>query len=122
MKSAHKVNKSEKKELVVYIVSGLAIIVLLSLSIININKFLTKQRVLGAEVTTDTASIESEKVFWEKVVKENPTYRDGYLELAIIQSTLGNKVESLKNFEKAKTIDPNSSKITEVQKLLNLGN
>ncbi len=102
-----------------YFLSCLAVIILLSLSIVNINKFLSKQKVLGAQVTTDTSNLESEKTFWQKVIKENPTYRDGYLELALLDNTLGNKTDSLKNFEKAKSIDPNSPKITEVQKILN---
>lgn len=106
-----------KKDLV-YLCSCCAAIVLLLLTGFNINKFLESKKVLGTAV--DVSGIQNEKTYWLQMVSQNPTYRDGYLELAVIDNTLGNKEESLIYFQKAKSIDPNSQKISEVRKLLNI--
>jgi tetratricopeptide (TPR) repeat protein len=89
----------------------------------NINKYLTDQttpKVKGAQI--DATEMLNEKAYWEKIVKDNPTYRDGYLQLALINDQLGNKEESVNNFNKAKLIDPNSQKVADIQKLLNIQN
>src|SRR3972149_10625863 len=109
--------KHDFKKDIIYICSCCAAIALLTLTSFNLNKFLNNQKVLGA--TIDTSGIENEKVYWEKLVTQNPTYRDGYLQLAIIDNVLGNKEESLMYFQKAKSIDPNSEKISEVKRILN---
>lgn len=112
-----KVKHNFKKDFM-YLCSCCAAIALLFLTGLNINKFIDSKKVLGA--TIDTSGIENEKAYWLQMVSQNPTYRDGYLELAIIDSTLGYKEESLMYFKKAKSIDPNSQKIDEVRKLLNI--
>lgn len=112
-----KVKHNFKKDFM-YLCSCCAAIALLFLTGLNINKFIDSRKVLGT--TVDTSGIENEKAYWLQMVSQNPTYRDGYLELAIIDSTLGYKEESLMYFKKAKSIDPNSQKIDEVRKLLNI--
>ncbi len=106
-----------KKDLI-YLCSCCAAIALLLLTGFNINKFLESKKVLGT--TIDVSDIQNEKTYWLQMVSQNPTYRDGYLQLAVIDNTLGNKEESLMYFKKAKSIDPNSQKISEVGKLLNI--
>ncbi len=112
-----KVKHNFKKDFM-YLCSCCAAIMVLLLTGLNINKFLDSKKVLGA--TIDTSGIENEKAYWLQVVSQNPTYRDGYLELAILDNTLGNKEESLMYFNKAKSIDPNSQKINEVKNLLEI--
>lgn len=112
-----KVKHNFKKDFM-YLCSCCAVILLLFLTGANIHNFLATKKVLSASV--DMSDIENEKNYWQQIVSQNPTYRDGYLQLAIVYDTLGNKEESLKNFEKAKLIDPNSPKIPQVQKILNL--
>lgn len=106
---------------VFYFLTCITVISTLILAGANINKFLNDQttaHVQGAAI--DGGQLLNEKVYWEQIIKDNPTYRDGYLELALINDQLGNKKESEVNFNKAKSIDPNSSKVLQIQKLLNL--
>ncbi len=96
----------------------LAVIALLILTSININKFFESKKVLGASV--DVSPLRNEKDYWENLVSQNPSYTDGYLELAKIDVELGDKNEATSYITKALTLDPNSSKITSVQKALGL--
>jgi len=96
----------------------LAAITLLILTFVNINKFFESKKVLGTSV--DTTPLQNEKVYWQSLVNKNPTYIDGYLELAKIDVELGDKNEATNFIIKALTLSPNSTKITEVQKQLGL--
>ncbi len=91
---------------------------LLILTGFNINKYIDSQKVLGTSV--DTSPLQEEKSYWQNLITDNPTYTDGYLELAKINFELGNKVEALNSLNKAIVLDPNSNKIREVQKILGL--
>lgn len=99
-----------------FLFSILGIITILLLTGANIQSLTSSKKVLGTN--TDTTPLIKQKVYWEGIVAKNPTYRDGYLELALINQTLGDKDASLKFYEKAKSIDPNSDKIKQVQALL----
>lgn len=99
-----------------YFLSILGVIAVLLLTGANIQNLTSPKKVLGTNI--DTSPLQKQKSYWEEIVKKNPTYRDGYLELALINHTLGDKESSIKQFEKAKTIDPNSIKVREVQTLL----
>ncbi len=103
---------------VLYFFSTLSVIILLVLAGLNINQYLNKEKVLGASI--DTIALEGEKNYWEKIANENPTYRDAYLQLARIEAELGNKSKANEFIDKAREIDPNSSKISEVARLLGL--
>jgi tetratricopeptide (TPR) repeat protein len=85
---------------------------------ININNFINKQKVLGASV--DVSSLQEEKNYWENLIKKNPTFVDGYLQLAKIYSLMGKKDEAILQIKSALSFDPNSMKIIQVQRLLNL--
>src|SRR5258708_37707801 len=101
---------------VLYFFSTLSVIILLVLAGLNIKQYLNKEKVLGASI--DTIALEGEKNYWEKIANENPTYRDAYLKLARIEAELGNKSKANEYIDKAREIDPNSSKIREVARLL----
>jgi hypothetical protein len=60
-------------------------------------------------------SLSEEKLFWENFQAINPTYRDGFLELASIEAELQNKRGALKFINLARKIDPNSTLILEVE-------
>ncbi|SRR5260221_781014 len=96
----------------------LLIIILLIVTSININRFLQSRKVLGTSI--DVSPLQNEKIYWQGIVEKNPTYVDGYLELAKVDVELGNKNEAINSIEKALTLNPNSAKITEVQKQLGL--
>ncbi len=96
----------------------LGIIALLILTSININKFFESQKVLG--ISVDVTPLQNEKDYWENIVSQNPSYTDGYLEIAKVDVELGDKNEATAYITKALTLDPNSTEITSVQKALGL--
>jgi hypothetical protein len=61
-----------------------------------------------AQVLTDIKS-------WEKVLSERKDYRDGYLQLAILQSQIGDINGAKKNLNEALKIDPNSKEGRELE-------
>ncbi|GEM_PF-7109021 len=96
----------------------LAIIALLSLTSVNINKYLENQKVLSA--TIDVTPLQNEKLYWQTLISQNPSYIDAYLQLAKVEVELGNKNEASDLIAKALQLDPNSPKITSAQKALGL--
>lgn len=80
----------------------------------NITIFVHKHlatKVLGAQSETDDHaelySLFEEKSFWEDVLEKHPTYRDAYLELADIESRLGNQRKAQELLNSARGVDPN---------------
>lgn len=121
MPATAKKEKSKKynfKKDLLYFCSCSGAILLLILTGLNVNQYLNKQKVLGASI--DTTQLTEEKDYWEKIATDNPTYRDAYLQLARIESELGDKTKANEFIDKARAIDPNSAKISEVARLLGL--
>lgn len=96
----------------------LAIIVLLTIASINLNNYLNSQKVLGASV--DASPLQNEKNYWQDLVSKNPSYVDGYLQLAKVSVELGNTNEAQSFINKAISLDPNSTKIISVERELGL--
>lgn len=121
--SSKKRPKEDLKSAIIHFASCCSVIIILFAVSFNIQTYFTNQKVLGArtEVKTDNGLLD-QKIFWEKIVSQNPTYRDGFLTLAQIENELGNSDSAQKALEKARQIDPNSEKIIEVEKLLNIQN
>lgn len=53
---------------------------------------------------------------WEKIVKQKPNYRDGYVQLSLLYLSLRQKSEALENIQKAYLLDPNSPWVIELKK------
>lgn len=106
------------KQTAVYLASLLATITVLVLSTYNLETYLQKDKVLGAEA--NIVQIESEQVFWENFLQENPGYFEGWIELAKIAYELGNKDCAIEALNSAKAINPNSDKIENLEKELSL--
>lgn len=103
------------KNVEILFLTTIGVFFILTLTWINITSPRAKTiRVLGVETSPDT-----ERLYWENIVEKNPTYRDGFIELAKIETERGNTVASEKLLEKAKLIDPNSINLlrTEVELL-----
>jgi hypothetical protein len=81
--SAKRVNKITFQVLML-----IAVLIILFLSATNIRSYFTPVKVLGIE-----SSEESDTLFWEKFLKNNPEYIPGWLEIGRI--------------DKANEIDPN---------------
>ena len=108
--------KSPIKVAVIHFCSACALGLVLTLTTININTYLNKPKVLGAQI--DTIKLQEEREFLENLVAKHPTYRDGWLELAKVSYKLGDASLSRGAIETARAIDPNSPKIEEVENLL----
>lgn len=55
---------------------------------------------------------------WEKFVSENPTYRDGYLRLALYYSKLGQTEKARENLNHALELDPNYEPAKELEEII----
>ncbi len=101
------------------------LLTILSISLLNLRVYNASQKVLGA-TTTNTLSesqvtdLTTQLNYWLSVVKQFPTYRDGFLIIAEIQNQLGATSEALNALNTAKQIDPNSDKVLLTEKNLNL--
>lgn len=122
-KSVQKKGSSKKEELkkhLLFLCSCCSLILLLFLSSFNLNSFLVSKKVLGASVeASQNEELQRQKTYWENFLSGNPTYLDGWLELAQIELKLGDLGYALGALNTAKAINPNSEKVKEVEKNLN---
>ena len=73
-------------------------------------------KVLGLRTGVDTKrALLKELLFWENTVSKNPTYIDGWIELAKTASRLEDLDYAEGALNSAKSIDPNSEKIREAE-------
>ena len=104
--------KETTQDNISFFFSSIAIVLLLLLTTLNLRMFGQNQRkVLGAQIAQE--ELGKEKTFWEKVVSENPTYIDGWLELSKVLYLLGEKNYSTGAYNTAKSINPNSRKLSQ---------
>lgn len=99
-----------------FLLSCFGVIAVLFLAGFSLNNYFSKSKVLG----TETPDLSKEMLFWEKIVSENPTYIDGWLELARVSFELGDKDYAIGALNSAKAINPNSEKIEVLEKELGL--
>lgn len=92
------------------------IIVILLLTAYNLRLYFAKQSVLGTEKSLENLSQEIN--FWESMVTQYPTYRDGWLNLAKLEFYRGNKDYAYSWLFVAKRIDPNSQEVIALEKEL----
>ena len=96
----------------VFFFTRLFVLILLLLTVVILNKIFENKKVLGVQI--DSSSVNEQKMYYEKIVKENPTYMDGYIELAKISSFLGDR-ESEKGYLKmAYNINPNNKEVNDL--------
>lgn len=76
----------------------------------NVQTISVSKKVLGAR-TVAVRTVEKEKEFWLKFLNENPTYLEGWVQLAVIEYEEGNLEKANEYYLKAKVIDPNSDKL-----------
>jgi tetratricopeptide (TPR) repeat protein len=68
----------------------------------------------------DPADINRLITKWEKLVREKPDYRDGYIQLALLYQTLNNTPLALKNIDQALQIDPNNQTAQQIKSSLKI--
>lgn len=89
-----------------YLLTIAFVLSVLTLITFNLQTISLGKRVLGASAKV-VQNLQTERDFWQGFLKENPSYLDGWIELGIIESELGNVDASAQAFVKAETINPN---------------
>lgn len=99
---------------VVFFVGFLSVLIAISLISIDIYTNFEKQK----ELTNEKFRVLREVSFWENEIKVRPGFRDGYMQLALLNFQLKNFNESRENLDKALVLDPNFEKGRELERLL----
>ncbi len=116
--SAKKTKKTTKKKGWPYFSLLGFIILILILSLFNLIIYFssTPKQILGLRMEVNTNSVlETQKEFWNKLLSKNPTYVDGWMELAKIEVQLENIDNAKKAIDRAKKIEPNSKSVSQVE-------
>jgi tetratricopeptide (TPR) repeat protein len=89
-------------------------------------------QVLGETTNLNLASLKQQKnlsdpqdikkliSLWEKIVAEKPDYRDGYLQLAILNYKIWQNEKAQEYLKKALIVDPNFGPALELEKVISL--
>ncbi|MBI2103805.1 tetratricopeptide repeat protein [Candidatus Woesebacteria bacterium] len=107
--------KVELKQEAFYYLTCVAIVLVLLLVGVNINKSLTKPKPAVSPVLAQTRDVEQERTFWINILNETPTYLPGILELAKIESELGNSQAAQELLDKARLINPNDERVKQLE-------
>ena len=113
-----KTKKGFFKKQLLFLCSCCAVVLLLFVASFNLENFLAGKRVLGTETQNqiyEQELLKEQKLYWEEFLAENPTYLDGWIELAYSELELGNLEEAILSLDKAKAIGPNSSKVKDLE-------
>lgn len=97
-------------------------IVLITFSIFNLVFYLSsdKNQVMGTKIEIDTkTALINQRVFWKELLKENPRYIFGWVELAKVEVQLENPRAARNALNNALEISPNSQLVKDAEK--NLG-
>jgi len=76
------------------------------------------QSLWGKKHTLDPQDILYSINQWEKIIKDKPNYRDGYIKLAILYLSLNQKKQALDNLNTAYGLDPNNETILYLMKII----
>ncbi len=80
----------------------------ISLFIVRLDVYMHRQALTAVEAQRQ--ELVQKEQYWIRVTKEKPTYRDGYLEVALYAYQLKDKKIALENVQKALDLDPNFEK------------
>ena len=109
--------KTARKKFASIFFTYFAVCILLALSVFNLKLyFRTNQEVFSQVLGEKSDKLENDKLFWQEFVFDNPTYLDGWIMLTKVNLELGNLEEAKAALEKARTLNPNSEEITELNK------
>lgn len=99
-----KINK--QKELL-YLFSIAFTVLVILLTILNLQNIGKKEAVLGAGTENNKEELIKEKDFWEDFLAKNPTYYDGWIRISKIEFLLNENTSAQKSLEISKRIDSN---------------
>jgi cytochrome c-type biogenesis protein CcmH/NrfG len=109
------------KQDIIFLCSCCAAVLILTLTMANLVPVFKQERVLGAKSETPPPPSQEklqEIIFWSDFVSKNPTYIEGWLELARLNILVGNEDGAILALDKAKEINPNSKPLEQITALL----
>jgi hypothetical protein len=109
--------KKEFNKNLTRLVQILFIIIILNLTTLNFEKTNNEEKVLGTTVNIEE-SINQKISFLEGVVSKNLDYFDANIELSKLYLEKSDKEKAIVYFNNAKSINPNSSEILSLEKLI----
>ena len=115
-------SKDPQKQRLFFISVSCGILVVV-FSIFNLLFYLSSSNndILGVRIEVDTkTSLLHEGNFWKSLLNENPSYLQGWLELAKVEVQLENLDSARNALHQAKAISPNSELVKNVEKELGL--
>ncbi len=98
----------------VFFVGFLSVLIAISLISVDIYSNFEKQKAL----TNEKFKVVREISFWENEVRIRPGYRDGYMQLALLNFQLKNFTEAKENLGIVLALDPNFEKGRELERLI----
>lgn len=104
---AQKKTAKVKNNKIEFLVGILGLVVILLLAAINIGELSNEPQVIIKTEKEDNERL----AFWRDFVQKNPSYYDGYLELARQEALEGNEDETRKVLGRADEIFPNAEKV-----------
>jgi hypothetical protein len=109
----NKGHKSSFRKEFVYLCSCCAAIVLLVLTGVNFNGYLTSNKVLGASSDQQAyyETLIEETTFWQNFLITNPDYFNGWVRLIDLNLAINNQAAAKTAYREASRIDPNSIKL-----------
>lgn len=93
-----------------------SILVLITLLLTGYNLYSYSHR--KTEVLGIKSDPLQEKLYWQELLTKNPSYRDAWIQIAKIDLETGDTGSAAEDLQKAKTIDPNSTKVLTFEKEL----
>lgn len=102
------------KDTLIFLLKTLGIIIVLTLTIINLNIHFQPPKKIPSQVS----NYQKELDYWKNFTQQNPTYRDAYIRIAELEYKLGNTNKAQHTIQTAKNISPNLDKIHLIQKVL----
>jgi tetratricopeptide (TPR) repeat protein len=85
------------------------LVILLSLTILNVTVFLTREEKVA--FLTITKNPEDEIKYWKGFLENYPTYKDGWIKLSEIEYKLGNTKDAKDFLQNAEKIDPSDEAV-----------
>ena len=116
-----KTKRGAFKKQLIFLCSCCAVVLLLFVAGFNLENFLVGKRVLGTQTQNqkdEQQLLKEQKLYWQGLLATNPTYLDGWIELANVQLKLGEKEEARLSLAQAKNINPNSLKTKNLEESL----
>lgn len=95
-----------------------ASILLISLAVLNITVFLTRENQIFTFVLPENPKTEIN--YWKTLLENYPTYKDGWIKLSEIEYRLGNINDARKYLKTAEEIDPSDETVNSLKQKYDL--